>query len=159
MRILVVAATKHASTGEVADAIAAELEELGHEVRREPIAGAQVADAEAVVIGSAVYMSRWMADARVFASQQMERLKSLPVWMFSVGLAGTDADDPAKVESNLVAGIGPVDAVGFAGRLDESVLALRERSVVRLTRAPMGDLRDWDAIRAWARSINSSLAT
>lgn len=157
MRILVVAATKHASTGEVADAIATELTGRGHDVRREPITEARIGDAEAVVLGSAVYMGRWMADARMFASQNSDRLAAMPVWMFSVGLAGVDADDPAKVESNIVAAIAPVDAVGFAGRLDEAALGLRERSVVRLTKAPTGDLRDWDAIRAWAHRIDLAL--
>lgn len=158
MRILVVAATKHESTGEVADAIAAELESLGHDVRREPIAEAEIGDAEAVVLGSAVYMGRWMADARVFASQNTDRLAAMPVWMFSVGLAGIDADDPAKVESNIVASIAPAGAVAFSGRLDEEALGLRERSVARLTRAPKGDLRDWTAIRTWAGQIASALA-
>lgn len=157
MRILVTAATKHESTGEVADAIAAELESLGHDVRREAITEATIDDAEAVVLGSAVYMNRWMADARGFASRHVEQLTAMPLWMFSVGLAGIDADDPAKVEHNLVAELDPVDAVAFAGRLDEAVLGLRERSVVRLTGAPIGDLRDWGAVRTWARSIDAAL--
>lgn len=157
MRILVVAATKYRSTGEIADAIAVELGSRGHDVRREPITEATIGDAQAVVLGSAVYMSRWMADARVFASQHAEQLAQLPVWMFSVGLAGIEADDPATVESSLVADIAPVGAAAFAGRLDEAVLGLRERSVVRLTRAPKGDLRDWDAVRSWAGGIDAAL--
>ncbi len=157
MRILVVAASKHSSTAEIADAIAAELEGAGHAVRREPIETAQVEDAEAVVLGSAVYMSRWIAGARDFAERHAAALATLPTWVFSVGLAGAAADEPATVEARLVAAVDPVGSAVFAGRLDPAVLSLRERSVTRLTRAPEGDLRDWDDVRRWARLIDAEL--
>ncbi|HLT85346.1 MAG TPA: flavodoxin domain-containing protein [Phototrophicaceae bacterium] len=157
MRILVVAASKHSSTAEVADTIGAELESLGHAVRREPAGSAEAGDAEAVVLGSAVYMSRWMAQAREFAERNAAALAALPTWVFSVGLAGAEADDPLRIERAVLAGVDPVGATVFSGRLDPAVLNLRERSVTRLTKAPEGDLRDWTAIRAWARLIDREL--
>lgn len=45
----------------------------------------------------------------------------------------------------------------FAGKLDYAALGRLERMMVRALRAPEGDFRDWDAIRAWARSIASEL--
>ncbi|WP_413450479.1 flavodoxin domain-containing protein [Georgenia phoenicis] len=157
MRILVVAASKHSSTAEVADAIGAQLESLGHAVRREPLESAEIGDAEVVVLGSAVYMSRWMAPAREFAERNAAALAAAPTWVFSVGLAGAEADDPLRIEAKVLEGVDPVGATVFNGRIDSSVLSLRERSVTRLTKAPEGDLRDWDAIRAWARSIDADL--
>lgn len=157
MRILVVAATRHSSSVEIADAIAAELTARGHTVRREPIETAEVGDAEAVVLGSAVYMSRWMAPARDFAERNAAALAVLPTWVFSVGLAGAEADEPQRVEPRVVAAVDPVGTATFPGRLDPALLTLRERSVTRLTRAPQGDLRDWDAVRAWARRIDADL--
>lgn len=157
MRILVVAASKHSSTAEVADTIGAELESLGHAVRREPVETAEVGDAEAVVLGSAVYMSRWMGPARDFAERNAAALAAVPTWVFSVGLAGAEADDPLRVEGKVLAAVDPVGAATFDGRLDPAALNLRERSVTRLTRAPEGDLRDWSAIRGWARTIDREL--
>lgn len=157
MRILVVAASKHSSTAEVADAIGTELESLGHAVRREPVETAEVGDAEAVVLGSAVYMSRWMGPARDFAERDAAALAAVPTWVFSVGLAGAEADDPLRIEAKVLDGVSPVGATVFNGRIDSAMLSLRERSVTRLTKAPEGDLRDWDAVRAWARSIDAEL--
>ncbi|WP_152191972.1 flavodoxin domain-containing protein [Georgenia satyanarayanai] len=157
MRILVVAASKHSSTTEVADLIGTELGSLGHDVRREPVETAETGDAEAVVLGSAVYMSRWMAPARDFAERNAAVLAAVPTWVFSVGLVGAEADDPLRIEEKVLDKVSPVGAAAFTGRLDSAILSLRERSVTRLTQAPEGDQRDWHAVRAWARSIDAEL--
>jgi len=158
MRILVVSASKHAATAEIADAVAAELAGLGHAVRHEPAASAQIDDAEAVVLGSAVYMSRWMAPARDFAERNAAALATLPRWVSSVGLAGAEADEPATVEPRVVAAVDPVGTATFPGRILPELLNLRERSVTRLVKAPQGDLRDWDAVRAFARRVDAEIA-
>jgi menaquinone-dependent protoporphyrinogen oxidase len=38
----------------------------------------------------------------------------------------------------------------FGGRLDRKHLSLGERAIVGLVRAPDGDYRPWDKIRAWS---------
>ena len=158
MRILVVSASKHAATTEIADVIVQELQSLGHAVRHEPAESADVGDAEAVVLGSAVYMSRWLGQARDFAERHAAALAALPTWLFSVGLAGAEADEPAAVEPRLTAAVDPVGATTFAGRIDPALLSLRERSVTRLVGAPQGDQRDWDAVRGFARRVDAELA-
>lgn len=158
MKILVVAASKHSATAEIADAIAAELESLGHAVRREPIESATTDGVDAVVLGSAVYMSRWMGPARDFADRHRAALAVLPTWVFSVGLAGAQADEPRTVEAKVVGAIDPIGTQTFTGRIDPALLTLRERSVTRMVKAPQGDLRDWDAVRGWARQIHASLS-
>ncbi|MFC4556411.1 flavodoxin domain-containing protein [Georgenia faecalis] len=155
MRILVVSASKHEATAEIADAIAQELAALGHTTRHEPAQSADIGDAEVVVLGSAVYMSRWMAHAREFAERHAGELAVLPTWVFSVGLAGAEADEPTTVEPKVVAAVDPVGTATFPGRIEPELLNLRERSVTRLVRAPQGDLRDWDAVRAFARRIDA----
>jgi menaquinone-dependent protoporphyrinogen oxidase len=45
----------------------------------------------------------------------------------------------------------------FSGKLDRSALSHVERLMVRAPRAPEGDFRDWDAIRAWARAVAAAL--
>jgi hypothetical protein len=41
----------------------------------------------------------------------------------------------------------------FPGRLDKSRLTFGERAMVTAMRAPIGDFRDWDALRAWGDEI------
>jgi menaquinone-dependent protoporphyrinogen oxidase len=45
----------------------------------------------------------------------------------------------------------------FAGRLERSELTMKERTIVKMVRAPYGDFRDWAAIRSWARGIGNEL--
>ena len=46
----------------------------------------------------------------------------------------------------------------FAGKLVRSQLRFGDRAIAAALRAPDGDFRDWDAIRAWAASIAEGLA-
>jgi menaquinone-dependent protoporphyrinogen oxidase len=45
----------------------------------------------------------------------------------------------------------------FFGALDPSVLGFAERMIAKAVKAPTGDFRDWDAIRAWAEWIAEEL--
>jgi menaquinone-dependent protoporphyrinogen oxidase len=161
MRILVVTASKHQATEEIGDVIVAELRAGGHEAKR--VTPAEVRDLEgvdAVVLGSAVYMTQWMESMRGLVARLGGELRKRPVWAFSCGLAGVAStgtvQDPVRA-SGVVRELDPIDYRTFAGRLDPKALALRERSVIRLSGAPEGDYRDWDEIRSWARGIAGEL--
>ncbi|MPV38373.1 flavodoxin domain-containing protein [Georgenia subflava] len=161
MKILVVVASKHNATAEIGDAIVEELRAVGHQARR--VAPADVRTLEgidAVVLGSAVYMTQWMESMRDVVSRFAAELRHLPVWAFSCGLAGVAAtgkvQDPVRA-SALLQQIDPLDYRTFAGRLDPAVLGLRERSVTRMAGAAEGDHRNWDDIRGWARQIAHEL--
>ena len=41
----------------------------------------------------------------------------------------------------------------FPGRLEKSRLTFGARAMVTAMRAPVGDFRDWDAIRTWGSEI------
>jgi menaquinone-dependent protoporphyrinogen oxidase len=45
----------------------------------------------------------------------------------------------------------------FAGKLVKRHLSFGERAIVMAFRAPEGDFRDWDEIRAWAEGIAEAL--
>jgi menaquinone-dependent protoporphyrinogen oxidase len=51
----------------------------------------------------------------------------------------------------------PRDHHVFFGALDPEKLGFAERMVVKGVRAPVGDFRDWDDIRAWADAIAADL--
>jgi menaquinone-dependent protoporphyrinogen oxidase len=45
----------------------------------------------------------------------------------------------------------------FVGKLNPGDLGFGERLMAKVVKAPEGDFRDWDAIRAWAREIAAAL--
>jgi len=166
MRVLIVVASKHGSTREIAEAIAEELGGAGHEVDLREVtdgaagAGAAVKGYDAVVAGSAIYMGRWMAEAREFVAERAEQLAAVPVWLFSSGPLGEEYPEGMGVPEHLedlLAQTGARDHRVFVGRLDKSQLNLAERLAARMVQAPEGDFRDWEAIRRWARGIAAEL--
>lgn len=161
MTALVVVASRHGSTRGIAEAIAARLGEHGID--------AQVADADdveqltgfdAVVIGSAVYMGKWLKPARHFVDEHVGALAVLPVWLFSSGPIG-DPLEPAPEKAVDVETIAALtrarDHRVFGGALVKSRLALAERAIVGAFHAPEGDFRDWAEIAAWADGIAEAL--
>lgn len=162
MNILVAVASKHGSTRGIADAIGEELRAAGHSVDVRDAKGAPSADGyDAVVAGSAIYMGNWMAEAKAFVEQNETRFAGKPVWLFSSGPLGEDYPEGMGVPTNLDELMAQTGARGhtvFVGRLDKSELGLGERIISKAVKAPEGDFRDWDAIRAWARAIAQQLA-
>jgi menaquinone-dependent protoporphyrinogen oxidase len=161
MRVLVIVSSRHGSTDEIGDAVAEVLRERGHEVER--LAPADVSsfdDVDAVVLGSAIYMSQWLEPARDLIARHADELRRLPVWMFSSGPVGPEAapgSATARIHALLEA-VEPLDYQVFSGVVDRSVLNLRERSIVRMVGAVEGDFRDWTAVRGWAAAIADTLA-
>lgn len=161
MNVLVTAASKHGSTAEIARAIATELEAQGLVVTTvEPAEVADLAEFDAVIIGSAVYAGRWRKEAREMVEHRAADLAELPVWLFSSGPVG-DPPKPEEDPVDVAAIAAATSASGhrvFAGKIDTSRLNFAERAVVSALKAPAGDFRDWDEIRAWAREIAESLS-
>ena len=163
MKILVSAASKHGSTGEIANRIAAAIRAgLPGDAVVDVAPAARVGDVtsyNAVVLGSAVYMGRWLEDAR----ELVERIATptpRPVWLFSSGPIG----DPPKPDEEPVEVSDIAEATHargrrlFAGRLDRSRLGFGEKAVVMALRVADGDFRDWDAIDAWGTQIAGELS-
>ena len=88
--VLVAYASKHGATAEIARAIAEELRRAGSSVDCLPADEVEGVDGyEAAVIGSAVYMKRWLKPARHLLRR--DELGERPLWLFSSGPCGTDA--------------------------------------------------------------------
>ncbi|WP_454048689.1 flavodoxin domain-containing protein [Cellulomonas sp. Marseille-Q8402] len=161
MKILVATASRHGSTREIgsrlADEIFAGLRTRGVEAEVEHLDAGLVGDVaayDAVVLGSAVYLGRWLKDAVRLAERRLA-VQDRPVWLFSSGpvVEGDDAENlswartPWAVEHHM-----------FGGKLDRSVLSWHERLAVRAARAPDGDRRSDDEIVRWAATICAALA-
>jgi menaquinone-dependent protoporphyrinogen oxidase len=161
MLVLVTAASRHGSTTEVAATIGSVLTTAGHDVR--VLAAAEVDDVtgfEAAVIGSCVYLGRWLEPARELVERNRVALGRIPLWLFSSGPVG-DPPRPAEEPEDAVRLAALVGARGhrvFGGHVDRSRLGFAERAAVAAIRAPEGDFRRWDEIEAWARDIADALA-
>ena len=160
MNVLVTVASKHGATGAIGDAIAGVLGEMDLQVvRRAPEDVHDLDGIDAVVLGSAVYAGRWVAEAAELVDRLGDALHDRPLWVFTSGPLG----DPPEPEGTgpaieaLVERLAPRDHRVFAGALDRDDLSMAERAVVRVVRAPYGDFRDWEAVTAWATAIGDEL--
>jgi menaquinone-dependent protoporphyrinogen oxidase len=163
VRILVSTASRHGSTGEIGDRIAETLRASIPGVTVDVVPAVDVGDTSpyhALVIGSAVYMGRWLEDARKLADR-IAALAPRPVWLFSSGPIG-DPPKPDEEPAEVADMVKTTNAHGhrlFAGRLDRHRLGFGEKAVVMALRVPDGDFRDWDAIHAWSAQITEELTS
>jgi menaquinone-dependent protoporphyrinogen oxidase len=161
-KVLVTSASRHEATHEIARAIAAGLVNQGVAAEARPIQEVTgLGDYGAVVLGSAIYMNRWLSEARRFAQVHASELCMMPVWLFSSGPlgkpehqipAGESADIPVLLRLTRA-----TQHRTFGGRLEMKHLRFAERAVVRTIHAPDGDGRDWDAIDRFAGEIAEEL--
>lgn len=166
-RVLVAVASRHGATREIGDAIARWLpetaagRELGLSAVSQAIERAPAPSSfDTVLVGSAVYAGRWLEPAREYVATHAAALRERRVWLFSSGPIGEPPfppDEPHDVRPfrDLVGARGHA---GFPGRLDPTVLSFGERAMVTAMRAPLGDFRDWEAVRAWTEEIAAALA-
>jgi menaquinone-dependent protoporphyrinogen oxidase len=156
--VLVAYASKHASTAEIADRIAAAMREAGCAAEARPASEVDdLSGYRAVVLGSAVYAKRWQRDARTFARRHAGELKDMPVWLFSSGPFGAPEEHPTAptppVAEKLVEQLGARDHVMFGGRVPPDPGNFVERAMLKSTPPEQRDARDWPAIEKWARSV------
>jgi menaquinone-dependent protoporphyrinogen oxidase len=155
--VLVAYASRHGATREIAEAVGERLTERGLPAEVRDVAEVEdLALYGTIVLGSAVYIGRWMRGARDFVEAHAADLRARSVWLFSSGPIGDppkpEGDDAVGVDE-VVAATGAVEHHLFSGRLDRGALGMRERMVVRAVGAPEGDFRDWAEVRTWADRI------
>ena len=159
-RTLVAYASKHGSTEEVAAAIAARLRAAGHDVDLLSAEAAAVAGPDgydSVVIGGSLYVGRWHADACRFVRRHHAALDRLPLAVFALGPRTLDAEDVAGSRKQLAGaltrlGIAPRLVTVFGGAVDPAKLHFP------FNRMPESDVRDWQAIDAWAAAVDSMIS-
>jgi menaquinone-dependent protoporphyrinogen oxidase len=173
VRVLVASASRHGATRGIAERIAATLSAAGHDAAAMPLRDVGDLDGyDAFVVGSAVYMYRWLKEATKFVRGNRTFLAARPVWLFSSGPLGTETTDAkgrdlleaseAKEMAGFVETIQPRGHAMFYGAYSPGApVGLGERFVAMMPAArdamPAGDFRDWEAIEAWAASIAADL--
>jgi menaquinone-dependent protoporphyrinogen oxidase len=150
MDVLVAYATKHGSTREVAEAIAAAAGEQGARAQllRAALVREPVTRYDLVVLGAPLYSGRWHKDAARFLRRHRRDLAGVPVAVFGMG-PRNDTEEAwrrsrAQLDKALAkrGWLAPVSVAVFGG-VDPPGRGDR----------PRRDLRDLAAIRAWAAEV------
>ena len=162
MKTLIAVSSKHGSTREIAESIATTIREAGIEV--DVVDAGQVESVDpydAVIVGSAVHLGRWMGPARDLVNGTADALRTRSVWLFSSGPLRTDIVDPADAAEGvkLLGLVGAREHRVFPGKADKRELGFFERAAVSMVKNGWGDHRDWPAIKEWATSIARELTT
>lgn len=162
MKVLVAYASKHGSTQGIAQAIAGRLQELGHQAQARAVHDVtDLGDAQAIVLGSALYAGSWMKEAVEFVHRNAAGMSRVPVWLFSSGPLGDEVKDHEEQPRQLPELTQLCHPKGhriFFGALDHDTLGFGERMLVKAVKAPNGDFRDWGAIKEWSESLAQDLS-
>ncbi|QII07980.1 protoporphyrinogen oxidase [Rhodococcoides fascians A25f] len=162
MRVLIATASRHGSTRELGQwlgtAMTARLADTATSATvdvRDAADVDSIAEYDAVVIGSGVYMGRWLGDARSLVAREQSELETRPVWLFSSGPIGDSS--PSAKSSNGSKAPWAIEHKVFGGKLDRSTLSRFERAVVRMINAGDGDDRSRAEVDEWAGTICRAL--
>ena len=163
-RLLVTYATRTRSTAEVVDVISAVLTARGYAVDVKPVKEKPSLDGyHGVILGSAIRMGAWLPEMLDFIRTNQARLNQIPTAIFTVHMLNTGKDNDSRAAKDAYTGpirklITPVDEAFFAGKIDLAKLSFPDRVLTRLmvgeAGPKVGDFREWDEIRAWAKEVS-----
>jgi menaquinone-dependent protoporphyrinogen oxidase len=156
---LVVYASRCGSTVEVAQAVAEQLCRRGAAADVCAVEDArEIAGYDAVVVGSAIRMGRWLPAAVQFVEQNRAALQQMPTAFFTVHMMNVDdSEESRKARAEYVA---PVHALltpqyeaFFPGKMDLARLGFMDRLIAKMVKSKDEDLRNWTTIRAWGDQL------
>ena len=118
----------------------------------------------AVVLGAPLHMFHWHKDVLNLLSRHREALTERPVAVFALGPTHDPHDEEewqasrAQLDKELAnyPWFTPVAVEMFGGKFDPA--KLRFPLNLMAGKEPATDIRDWDAIRAWAANLKPILA-
>ncbi len=165
-RILVGHATRYGSTQEVAEAIATTLREHGLEVDIRALREVRnLSEYNAVVVGAPLFMFHWHDDALRFLSHHRAALAERTVAVFALGPVHDPFDEKEWQDSRMQLDqelakfrwFKPVTVQIFGGKYDPA--KIRFPLSLFAGKVPPSDIRDWNAIRAWASELATRFVT
>lgn len=159
MRVLIAYGSKMGGTAGLADMLAAELSEQGIPV------DARAADSvgtlmgyDAVIVGGALYASRWHRAARRFVKRRTAELSKREVFMFSSGplddSAATKEIPPTRQVRRLMERVGAREHKTFGGWLPADAKGIAASAMAK---EHAGDWRDPELVKAWADHLAQML--
>lgn len=162
--VLVAYATAYGSTQEVAEAIAETLRAGGLSAEVKPAKALRSLEGYgAVVLGAPLFMFRWHRDAHRFLVRQHKALAGRRVVIFALGPVHDPYDEAEwqgsqeQLDKALAKHpwLKPLEVKLFGGKYDPT--KLRFPLSLMAGAEPASDIRDWEAIRAWAQGLLTKL--
>jgi menaquinone-dependent protoporphyrinogen oxidase len=158
--VLIAHATRYGSTQEVAEAVAATLHEHGLALDVQPMRDVRALSSyDAVVLGAPLYMFHWHKDALHFLERHRAGLTQRPVAVFALGPFHNEPQEFQGAREQLDKELAkypwltPATIAIFGGKFDPQRLAFPYSLFPALKNMPASDIRDWEAIRAWASEL------
>lgn len=163
--VLIAYATCSGSTREVAQAIAAAMDETGVPAEVQAVEDIEtLAGREAVVLGAPLYAGRFPKEFRRFLRRTREALRGQHPWFFVVGPTRNRPEDfesarkQAERQLRAFPWLNVKEMDVFGGRWSMANLPFPFSLLKRIPGNPMKkipaeDIRDWAAIRAWGIAI------
>ena len=162
-KILVAYASRYNSTKEIAEKIAAVLSSEGYETDCAEVQTITSTEGyDAFVVGSPIYMGKWLVEAMDFLRLNASSLQKVPVAAFSVGGTLKEENEVTKAMAEkafqaLQIYFIPTTTTKFAGKISLQEAAWKDRQILKMVKAEEGDFRNWDEIEAWALELPSLL--
>jgi menaquinone-dependent protoporphyrinogen oxidase len=165
--VLIAYVTRSGSTEDVAEAIGTTMEEAGVSLEVKPVPDVDsIAEDAWVILGAALYVGHLPKDFHRFLTRFQRELGNTRPWIFVLGPTEKDtrhfsaAEGQVRKELAKYPWLHPADVRVFGGKFDPHHLNLPFpfSLVMRfpgnpMRKLPVSDIRDWEWIRAWARSI------
>jgi menaquinone-dependent protoporphyrinogen oxidase len=165
-KVLVVYASSHGSTQEVAGVVAVILRENDLTVDLQPARSIRTLEGySAVVLGAPLYMFHLHKDALRFLSKHKKALtRDIPIAIFAGGsIESGEETELQEVRKQLDQELAkfpwliPLAVEVIGGKFDPTRLHFPWNLIPALRQMPARDLRDWEAIRAWACGLVKKL--
>jgi menaquinone-dependent protoporphyrinogen oxidase len=158
-KVLIAYASRAGSTAEVAGAIGQVLTNKGLAVDVKLLKDLKdLSSYQAVILGSAIRMGQVLPEVVKFVQANQAALSQVPTSYFVVCL--TMHEDTEENRRTVSAYLDPLRAILkpaseglFAGKLDLARLSFLDRAMAKMVKSPVGDFRNWDAIRTWAAQV------
>jgi len=166
--VLFVVATYYGSTYRIAEVIAEVLSAEGFkvDVKLADTFVGDIAEYDAVILGSNIYIEDWNDDARAFLDEYQTELAAKKVAYFCVcAVLGSDLggkeEEYAANYIKKIAGdypdIVPVADAAFAGAVDYKILKFKDWLLMRLMFMKSGNWTDYAGVVSWAYDLSDKL--
>lgn len=161
-RILVAYATRAGSTEGIAGTVTEVLRDAGYDVDLSLLNSDLTPDVyDAVILGGPIYMGS-MREVEEYVRAHHAALESRFKAAFAVGMSFVEDDEEKQAAarealSKALSPFEPAHLGYFAGKTDPAELSFLQRAALKIVSSPIGDFRDYDAIRAWALEVAGDL--
>ncbi len=159
MRVLVTYGSTRGGTEQLAAVVADDLRDEGFPVDLLPPRKVRALDEYgAVIVGGALYASRWHKEARRFVRRHARELRGRPTYFFSSGPLDDSASQASIPEVKgvhaLMRRVNARDHVTFGGRLAPDAKGFPASAMAK---KKAGDWRDPTQVQAWVHGIAAQL--